>query len=445
MADVTGQPGALTGLTLEEESDKPVIYGVYQTRSQTPQIDLSNLQNVYGTSAMPVFNWVRTIQTGTRSYNPNSDSDREMLEEYRRLTEEQGAPPGLPDWSEIGKQAVIGVASQVGQQAASQAGAALFDPYLAGSTTDKLLAGVGQTFGSTPSQLVSSTQSSAFSNLSELPKNNIVVPELANRKVAEATGNLDLFNALGDDAGKSIGDNVTSYTADELSKAGVTVDKAGKATLSEGAKGNITSEAITASSSTPTYLEQVGDRLYGTEAAKANWSGAAGAGIINFGVQLAMGEDPEKAAKSAGASAIGTAVGNALLPGIGGVIGGVLGGIVGGRVICNELCRQGMMTRKQVVLDYRFTRDYLTPQHVNGYHVWAVWMVKQMRKGKLVNFWKHVACHRANEIAYIYGERDKPDYLGKVYRRIFEPTCWVIGAFCKTTDWSSLYKPKEIL
>jgi hypothetical protein len=445
MVDVTGQPGALTGLTLEEESEKPVIYGVYQTRSQTPQMDLSNLQNVYGTSAMPVFNWVRTIQTGTRSYNPNSDSDREMLEEYRRLTEEQGAPPGLPDWSEIGKQAAIGVASQVGQQAASQAGAALFDPYLAGSTTEKLLAGVGQTFGSTPSQLVSSTQSSAFSNLSELPKNNIVVPELANRKVAEATGNLDLFNALGDDAGKSIGDNITSYTADELSKAGVTVDKAGKATLSEGAKGNITSEAITASSSTPTYFEQVGDRLYGTEAAKANWAGAAGAGIINFGVQLAMGEDPEKAAKSAGASAIGTAVGNALLPGIGGVIGGVLGGIVGGRVICNELCRQGMMTRKQVILDYRFTRDYLTPQHVNGYHVWAVWMVKQMRKGKLVNFWKHVACHRANEIAYIYGERDKPDYLGKVYRRIFEPTCWVIGAFCKTTDWSSLYKPKEIL
>ena len=445
MVDVTGQPGALTGLTLEEESEKPVIYGVYQTRSQTPQMDLSNLQNVYGTSAMPVFNWVRTIQTGTRSYNPNSDSDREMLEEYRRLTEEQGAPPGLPDWSEIGKQAAIGVASQVGQQAASQAGAALFDPYLAGSTTEKLLAGVGKTFGSTPSQLVSSTQSSAFSNLSELPKNNIVVPELANRNVAEATGNLKLFNALGDDAGTSIGDNITSYTADELSKAGVTVDKAGKATLSEGAKGNITSEAITASSSTPTYFEQVGDRLYGTEAAKANWAGAAGAGIINFGVQLAMGEDPEKAAKSAGASAIGTAVGNALLPGIGGVIGGVLGGIVGGRVICNELCRQGIMTRKQVVLDYRFTRDYLTPQHVNGYHVWAVWMVKQMRKGKLVNFWKHVAGHRANEIAYIYGERDKPDYLGKVYRRILEPTCWVIGAFCKTTDWSSLYKPKEIL
>ena len=434
MVDVTGQPGALTGLTLEEESDKPVIYGVYQTRSQTPQMDLSNLQNVYGTSAMPVFNWVRTIQTGTRSYNPNSDSDKEMLEEYRRLTEEQGAPPGLPDWSEIGKQAAIGVASQVGQQAASQAGAALFDPYLAGSTTDKLLAGVGQTFGSTPSQLVSETTSVAFDNIGDLAKGQTIYPELANREVAEATGNLDLFNAVSD-KGKDVGGGIKSYKASDVQDA----------VGSEQVSSNLTAEAITASSSTPTYLEQVGDRLYGTEAAKANWSGAAGAGLINFGVQLAMGEDPEKAAKSAGASAIGTAVGNALLPGIGGVIGGVLGGIVGGRVICNELCRQGIMTRKQVVLDYRFTRDYLTPQHVNGYHVWAVWMVKQMRKGKFVNFWKHVAGHRANEIAYIYGERDKPDYLGKVYRRILEPTCWVIGAFCKTTDWSSLYKPKEIL
>ena len=157
-----------------------------------------------------------------------------------------------------------------------------------------------------------------------------------------------------------------------------------------------------------------------------------------------MGRDPVKAAKSAGAGAIGKVIGNSILPGIGGWIGGALGSILGGIVICNELMRQGLLTRKQVIMDYRFTRDYLTPAHVNGYHVWAVWMVKQMRKGKYVKFWKHVAGHRANEIAYIYGERNKPDYLGKIYRKILEPTCWVIGAFCKTTDWSVLYKQKEI-
>jgi len=76
--------------------------------------------------------------------------------------------------------------------------------------------------------------------------------------------------------------------------------------------------------------------------------------------------------------------------------------------------------------------------------IFGQWMVRQMRKGKLVNFWKHVAGHRANEIAYIYGEREKPDYLGKIYRKILEPTCWVVGYFCKKTDWSTLYNEKEV-
>ena len=426
------QAGALTGLTLDEESKKPMVYGVFQTQSQEAPTGV-NIQDVYGTAAMPVFEWVRTIQTGTRKYNPADPMDQKMLEQYKQMTDQEGPPEGMPDWSEIGKQVAVGTASQLGQAAATQVGAALFDPYLAGeSVGSKLLTGVSETFGSTPSQLVSSTTDIAFDNIGDLAKGQTIYPELANREVAEATGNLDLFNAVSDKGQVIKGSDIKSYDANVVNEAQKT------------AGGNLTAEAITTSSATPTYFDKVGDRLYGTEAAKANWAGAAGAGIVNFGVQLAMGEDPEKAAKSAGAGAIGTAIGNALLPGIGGVVGGVLGSVLGGRVICNELCRQGVMTRKQVVLDYRFTRDYLTPQHVRGYHVWAVWMVKQMRQGRFVKFWKHVAGHRANEIAYIYGERDKPDYLGKVYRRILEPTCWVMGAFCKATDWSILYKPKEV-
>jgi hypothetical protein len=159
---------------------------------------------------------------------------------------------------------------------------------------------------------------------------------------------------------------------------------------------------------------------------------------------LLSGQKPMKAVKNAAFSYAGTAIGNALLPGLGGVIGGMIGGMIGGRVICNELVRQGVMDRRSVVLDYKFTRERLTPQHVNGYHVWAVHVVKRLRKGKGVKLWKHIASHRANEIAYIYGERDAPDYLGKVYRHIGEPACWLIGAFCKKTDWSILYNPKEI-
>ena len=162
--------------------------------------------------------------------------------------------------------------------------------------------------------------------------------------------------------------------------------------------------------------------------------------MATVAANLISGKNLKESVKSGAKVGVGTYVGGLL----GGSFGSMIGGLLGGRVICNELMRQGIMTRKQVVLDYKFTEDYLTPQHVAGYHVWAVWMVKQMRKGRLVNFWTHVAGHRANEIAYIYGKRDKPDYLGKMYRNILEPICWSIGFFCQKTDWTVLYKEKEI-
>jgi len=438
MAVTEGQ-GALTGLTLEEEEneDRPnyVKYGVFQNVAQKPDMDLSNLQNVYGTAAMPVFQWVRTIQTGTRQYDPTDTKQQELLEEYRRITEEQGTPEGFMSADEIAKATVVGTASQVAQATARQAGAALFDPYITGDTTEKLVTGAKATFSDLPGQMVADTTSAGFDLLAadNIKAGEAFYPELANRTTAQATGNLELYNKLQGTDGAfraAQGGNVYSQEAVNTAKQGI--------------NSNLTAEAITMNSQTPTYFSQVGERLYGSPQAAANWSSAAAGGIVNFGVQLLSGKDPVKAAKSAGASTIGTAIGNALLPGIGGIVGGVLGGIVGGRVICNELQKQGLMTKEDVLLDYRFTRDYLTPQHVRGYQIWAVHVVKRMRKGKGVKFWRHVAQHRSNEIAYIYGKRDKPDYLGKVYRRILEPTCWVVGAFAKTTDWSILYKHKEI-
>ena len=421
--------GALTGLT-DTEPTPLVTYGVFQQQAQTPA-NIENLQNVYGTAAMPSFQFVKMIQTGERTYDPNDTVQRELLEEYKKITAEKGTPPGMPEAEQI----VGGVASELGQAVGRQAGRALVDPYLEGSAGSKILEGVTSTFSSLPSQQVQSSVSQGLKL--QLTKDQFFQPELANATVAKATGNLDVFNKLSD-AASSVGESLV-YDVNKL-PAGVSLQDG----VLSGVGGNISASAITQGTQAPSYFQSVGRRLYGTEQAAQNWASAAGGGVVNFGVQLLMGEDPAKAAKSAGASAIGTAIGNALLPGIGGVVGGVLGSVVGGRVICNELMKQGLMTREQVLLDYRFTRDYLTTKHVNGYHCWAVWMVKQMRKGRFTKFWKHVAGHRANEIAYIYGKRDKPDYLGKVYRKILEPTCWVIGNFKKSTDWSVLYKQKEI-
>jgi hypothetical protein len=173
-----------------------------------------------------------------------------------------------------------------------------------------------------------------------------------------------------------------------------------------------------------------------------------GSSILGSGVGLVAGllggKSPMEAVKGAALGLAGKVIGGAVGGPVGAFIGGALFSAIGGRVICNELVRQGLLDRRSVILDYKFTRERLTPQHVNGYHVWAIHVVKRLRKGKGVKLWKHIASHRANEIAYIYGERDAPDYLGKVYRHIGEPACWLIGAFCKKTDWSILYNPKEI-
>ena len=410
----------------EEEAPQPIEYPLFQIQSQTPLGDLSNLQNVYGTAAMPVFNWVQSIQTGTGSYTPTDPADQALLEQYEQIVSQQGVPPGLPSPGEIAGDIV----GQVGSLAAGQIGASMFDPYVIDSGQSAVSAGLGDTFGSTPLQMVDQATTTGLNLLDAGKKKGDLAfqPELASRQVAQATGNLDLFNKLQQPEGVSVPGVYDKTLLENVAKENV----------------GIIEPAIT-SQTDLTFMDRFGKRINPqTAAGQANLARAGGSALLNFGIQLASGRDPAKAARSAGAQAIGTYLGNALLPGFGGIIGGVLGSALGGRVICNELMRQGIMSRKQVVLDYKFTRDFLTPMHVNGYHVWAVWMVRQMRKGRFVNFWKHVAGHRANEIAYIYGEREKPDYLGKIYRKILEPMCLVIGSFCNKTDWSTLYKQKEI-
>lgn len=359
------------------------------------------LQDVYGISAdeggVPSFNFVNAIVSGQRTYTDTSAADREMMQQY------------IDDWNNAGGK-----------------NSGMPDPKIIlreiGSTVAPFAAGVGESL---------------------------------------ATGGTFMEGLPFVDSGGSLAAGTTSFNAGalkDLTGAQVTALKAAPSLTGNNTMS--TTDAMTAlevdSASGLTDLgatvgrdlsqnASFGDLLNpGTEAGMQNIKGAFGGAVGNFGIQLLMGQDPVKAAKSAGAGAIGKILGTAIGGPIGGFIGGALGSLLGGRVICNELMRQGLLTRKQVVLDYKFTRDYLTPTHVNGYHVWAVWMVKQMRKGKFVKFWKHVAGHRANEIAYIYGERDKPDYLGKVYRKILEPTCWLLGKFCKVTDWSVLYNKKEI-
>ena len=129
----------LGGLSLlNEEEQKPFTYGVYQQESVDPMLAAGALQNLYGTSAMPVFEWVRTIQTGTRTYDPQDDFDNSMLEEYDKLMEQRPEDPsqlGLPTTEEIVRGTVTPIAQAVGTNVVKGMG----DPYLSATIAISLL------------------------------------------------------------------------------------------------------------------------------------------------------------------------------------------------------------------------------------------------------------------------------------------------------------------
>jgi hypothetical protein len=389
----------------KNDDDKKFTYGLYRpeiVEDPTGGFNFGNfsLQDYYGTRYMPSLNFVNLVKTGQVTYDSQSDVDKKHLEDYKEYVEKVGQPMDLPTPGEIMANEVSPYLGQMGESVGSSL-----------ATGGSIGEGFKSVLGvETGMSVPEGTTSFNLKKLADFPD----------------------AKPLLDKAGMNLTGDISTSAAETALGGAKNVQEVG------GVVGRDLMRAEGVG-----FSERI-NPFDPSGAGAQNLKGAVGGAVGNFAVQLALGRDPMKAAKSAGAGAIGKMIGTAIMPGIGGFIGGALGSILGGRVICNELMRQGLLTRKQVVMDYKFTRDYLTPTHVNGYHIWAVWMVKQMRKGKYVKFWKHVAGHRANEIAYIYGERDKPDYLGKIYRKILEPTCWVVGAFCKKTDWSILYKQKEI-
>lgn len=450
-------------LNLTDPLDQKSTYNIYQTKAYNTGQG-ANLQNVYGIKGgIPMFEFVRQIKVGERTYDPTREEDRRYKDMYDQYQQQN---PQAPTWGQVIGETAMGIAPRVG----SAVGQALINPgdYLQGDALSRTGQGVLDTF--TPSPYETVNRLGRNFDPAFLSRNQAYIPELENLKVAKSTGNELAFNELDPfqtdikvPSDSLFGPAETTrsvYDVNAMAKEGMGFSPDGGlykvSPENMGDFDNIATQGteignlgapVTASTSSGFggYVENVGGRLNpNTTAGASNYSAAGGAGLFAAATTLVMTGDVEKAAKTGVGTTIGQSIGTAILPGIGTVIGGMIGGALGGRVICNELNKQGLITRKELINDYKFTRDYLSTKHVNGYHMWALWMVKQMRKGKYVKFWTHVVKHRANEIAYIYGERKKPDYLGKLYRKIFEPVCWTLGLFCKETDWSVLYKTKEV-
>jgi len=100
-----------------------------------------------------------------------------------------------------------------------------------------------------------------------------------------------------------------------------------------------------------------------------------------------------------------------------------------GRVICTDLHRTGELSTRDWIRDTKFTFKTLSKTHVKGYLLWAEPTVKHMQKyPRYRKMWKHIAQHRANDIAWRLNE-GKFDLLGRIYAGIGEPVCWALGNF----------------
>ena len=137
--------GALTGLPLlQDERNKPRIYNVFQSVPQNINRSDFDIQTMYGTAQMPVFEWVKSIQTGQRTYNPQDEFDKSLMEEYQELERMGQVPEGYMSAADIiAQQALQGTAGQIGMSVGTSIGAELASPYATGDTVDKITSGFG--------------------------------------------------------------------------------------------------------------------------------------------------------------------------------------------------------------------------------------------------------------------------------------------------------------
>ena len=99
------------------------------------------------------------------------------------------------------------------------------------------------------------------------------------------------------------------------------------------------------------------------------------------------------------------------------------------KIICTEMYRQTNLNdwKEAMKLWYLFQKKHLTPTHQVGYHFLFKPFVRGMKKSKILTaIGSHFAKQRTKDIKHImFGT--KFSLLGRTYRIIFEPICYIIG------------------
>ena len=99
------------------------------------------------------------------------------------------------------------------------------------------------------------------------------------------------------------------------------------------------------------------------------------------------------------------------------------------KIICTEMYRQTNLNdwKEAMKLWYLFQKKHLTPTHQVGYHFLFKPFVRGMKKSKILTaIGSHFAKQRTKDIKHImFGT--KFSLLGRTYRIILEPICYVTG------------------
>jgi len=114
--------------------------------------------------------------------------------------------------------------------------------------------------------------------------------------------------------------------------------------------------------------------------------------------------------------------------------GGGGGGNGGGKsIVCTAMYQTTGLEdwSKAMKIWYIYQKKYLTIQHQEGYHKLFKPFVKGMHKNKIIRaIGAHVAKHRTQDLKHImFGS--KSSWLGRVYRKILEPICYLVGKYAK--------------
>lgn len=106
----------------------------------------------------------------------------------------------------------------------------------------------------------------------------------------------------------------------------------------------------------------------------------------------------------------------------------------GGKIVCtmmNESYGFGSFRNKIWI---KYARDHLSPEYQKGYHKIFLPLVKYAKQDGTTNrivkkVLEHIAVHRTIDIRQ--EARGKVHLLGRIYRKILEPICYIVGKYAK--------------